>query len=88
MVSILINQSSTMKLSFPQWFKLRRNMFQLTQAQIAKELGVKPTAVSNWEQGVSKPALDPNQTEILCSLLRVELSELAKGFRGEYQIDE
>ena len=42
------------KLSFSQWFKLRRDIANLTQAQIAKRLGVKPTTISNWEKGVSK----------------------------------
>lgn len=86
MVSGLTIRPTTMKLPFPQWFKLRRSMANLTQAQIAKALGVKPTTISNWEKGVSIPSLNPDQTNILCSLLKVELDELAKGFRGEFEI--
>ncbi len=86
MVSGLIIKPTTMKLPFSQWFKLRRNMANLTQAQIGKALGVQPTTISNWEKGVSIPSLNPDQTNILCSLLKVELNELAKAFRGEFEI--
>ena len=81
-------QSFPMKLSFPQWFRLRRDMADLTQAQMAKDLGVKPQAVSNWENGVSIPRLNPDQTLKLCRLLKVNLEELARGFRGEVGIDD
>lgn len=81
-------KSFSMKLSFPQWFRLRRDMADLTQAQIAKQLGVKPQAVSNWENGVSIPRLNPEQTLKLCILLKVTLEELVRGFRGEVSIDD
>jgi transcriptional regulator with XRE-family HTH domain len=77
-----------MKLSFPQWFKLRRDMADLTQAQIAEQLGIRPQTVSNWEKGVSIPSLNPDQTLKLCILLKVNLEELARGFRGEVGIDD
>jgi DNA-binding XRE family transcriptional regulator len=63
-------------------------MADLTQAQMAKDLGVKPQAVSNWENGVSIPRLNPDQTLKLCRLLKVNLEELARGFRGEVGIDD
>lgn len=81
-------QSSTMKLSFSQWFRLRRDMADVTQAQIAEELGVRPQTVSNWENGVSIPGLNPEQTMKLCSMLKITLEELVRGFRGEVSIDD
>ena len=82
MVTISI-KSFAMKLSFAQWFKLRREIAGLTQAQVAKGLGVRPQTISNWEKGVSVPSLNPEQTLKLCSLLELSLEDLAKGFKGE-----
>ncbi len=87
MVTTLI-KSSIMKLSFAQWFKLRRNLVDVTQAQIAKALDVRPQTVSNWEKGVSQPSLNPEQTLKLCSILKINLEDLAKGFRGEVSVEE
>ncbi|WP_036487195.1 helix-turn-helix transcriptional regulator [Myxosarcina sp. GI1] len=77
-----------MKLSFAQWFKLRRDLADVTQAQVAKVLNVRPQTVSNWEKGVSKPSLNPEQTLKLCSILKISLEDLVKGFRGEVSIDD
>jgi transcriptional regulator with XRE-family HTH domain len=77
-----------MKLSFAQWFRLRRDMADLTQAQIAEQLGIRPQTVSNWEKGVSILSLNPDQTLKLCRLLKVTLEELARAFRGEVGIDD
>lgn len=87
MVTTLI-MSSVMKLSFAQWFKLRRNVADVTQAQIAKALNVRPQTVSNWEKGVSIPSLNPEQTLKLCSILKISLEDLVKGFRGEFLVDD
>ena len=75
-----------MKLSFAQWFKLRRDIVGVSQAQIAKELKMTPQAVSNWEKGVSTPSLNPEQTLKLCLVLDVTLEELVKGFKEEITI--
>ncbi|MGL5942339.1 MAG: helix-turn-helix transcriptional regulator [Waterburya sp.] len=88
MVTTLIKKSFVMKLSFAQWFKLRRDIVGVTQAQIAKALGIRPQTVSNWEKGVSNPSLDPQQTFQLCSILKISLDELARGFRGEISVDD
>jgi transcriptional regulator with XRE-family HTH domain len=77
-----------MKLSFSQWLRLRRDLANVTQAQIAKELGVRPQAVSNWEKGVSIPKLNPEQTLKLCSILKISLDELVKGYKAEVTVDE
>ncbi|MDJ0598842.1 MAG: helix-turn-helix domain-containing protein [Crocosphaera sp.] len=82
MVTISI-QSLPMKLSFAQWFRLRREIAGLTQAQVAQALGVRPQTISNWEKSVSVPSLNPEQTLMLCSLLGLSLEDLAKGFKGE-----
>ena len=87
MVTTLINYSS-MKLSFAQWLKLRRDIANLSQAEIAKALGVKPQTISNWENGVSQPSLNPEQTFKLCSLLKISLEDLVKGFRGEISVED
>ena len=87
MVTISI-QSLTMKLSFAQWFRLRRELAEVTQAQVAKTLGVRPQTVSNWEKGVSSPSLNPEQTFQLGSILNISLEELVRGFRGEVTLDD
>lgn len=87
MVTISI-QSLTMKLLFAQWFRLRRELAGVTQAQVAKTLSVRPQTVSNWEKGVSIPSLNPEQTLQLCSILNISLEELVRGFRGEVTLDD
>jgi len=72
-----------MRLSFAQWFKLRRDFIGLTQTEIAKQIGVRPQTVSNWEQGVSSPSLNPEKVMILCSILKVSLKDLVQAFKGE-----
>jgi transcriptional regulator with XRE-family HTH domain len=44
----------------------------VTQAQIAKELGVRPQAVSNWEKGVSIPAILILKKSTICVLLYIQ----------------
>ena len=83
-----MEKSFVMKLSFAQWFKLRRDIVGVTQAQIAKALGVRPQTVSNWEKGVSNPSLNPQQTLQLCSMLKISLDDLARGFMGEISVDD
>ncbi len=75
-----------MKLSFGQWLKLRRDVVNISQAKIADSLGVRAQTISNWEKGVSKPNLTPDQTQILCSELNVSFEELVKAYREEVSL--
>lgn len=79
-------QTTQFNLSFPQWFKLRREIAGLKQADIARALNISGQAVSSWEKGTAKPALNPHQTKQLCLILNVTLDELVKGFNGEVEI--
>ncbi len=86
MVSASIKLTS-MKLTFAQWLKLRRDIVQVTQADIAKALDIRPQTISNWEKGVSPPSLNPEQTQKLCLILDITLDDLVKGFKGQVGID-
>lgn len=79
-------QSKQVKLSFSQWLKLRRDIAELKQADIAKALNVSNQAVSSWEKDIAKPALNPLQTQQLCLVLNVTFDELVKAFKGEVEI--
>ena len=76
------------QLSFQQWFKLARSRAGVSQRSIAESLGLSVQTVGNWEGGRSVPSLDPDQMLRLCGVLGVSLDVLARGFRGEVQIDE
>ena len=45
-------------MSFGERIKLRRSELQLTRAELAERLGVSPSAVSNYENGLSFPKED------------------------------
>ncbi len=79
--------STKIKLSFPEWFKLRRDIAKVTQEDIAKAVNISKQAVSNWEKGNTKPALNPDQTQKLCLILGVDFEELVKAFNGEAKIN-
>ncbi len=74
------------KLSFPEWLRLRREIAKLNQLEVAKAVGVTKQTISSWEKGISKPALNPYQTEQLCLILQITFEELVKGFNGEVEI--
>lgn len=82
------SQFLLMRLSFAQWFKLKREAADLSQADVAARLGVKPQTISNWEKERSTPSLDPDQMLALCSLLEVDLNSMAKAFRGELEVND
>ncbi|MBD2125956.1 helix-turn-helix domain-containing protein [Microcoleus sp. ZQ-A2] len=57
--------------------KQRRKLLNLTQQQVADELGVTVTTVKNWEAGRYIPKLYLPQTKALCDLLNFTLEDLA-----------
>lgn len=58
--------------------KQQRESLNLTQQQVADELGVTVTTVKNWEAGRHIPKLYPAQMKALCDLLNFTLEELAE----------
>lgn len=61
--------------------KYYRKLNNLTQAELAEHLNVKPTAVSAWELGRNKPLMD--KIELMSQLFNISKSELL----GETQDD-
>ena len=61
-------------MSFGEQIRLRRSELRLTRVELAERLGVSPSAVSNYENGVSFP-----KAEIafgLCDILDITPREL------------
>lgn len=75
-------ERAIVKLTFSEWLRITRDRAGITQARLASELSVKPQTISNWENGVSTPSLDPDQTLKLCRLLNVSLEELAAAYKS------
>lgn len=65
-----------MKLTFSQWFLLKRREKALTQDEIANALSVSKQTISNWERAVSVPTLSINQIKKLCELLECDLKDI------------
>ena len=55
----------------------KRKQQNMTQAQLADQLGVSDKAVSKWERGLSLP--DISKYQELCAVLEVSLNELFAG---------
>ena len=77
-----------MEITFGQWLKFMRTRSDISQGEIAQDLGVKVQTVGNWEAGRSNPSLNPDQTFKLCQKLDVSLELLAKAYRGEIEIED
>lgn len=77
-----------MKKSFGEKLKQARNDKKLKQSELAKQLGVTNTTVSNWENNISKPDLD--MLSYICGALEVKVSYFleAKLPEGEISISE
>ena len=61
-------------MSFGEQIRFRRSELRLTRAELAERLGVSPSAVSNYENGVSFP-----KAEVafgLCDILDITPREL------------
>ena len=65
----------TMKLTFSQWFLIKRRSRSLTQDDVAAALNVTKQTVSNWERSVSTPSLTIPQFKKLCQLLDCTLDD-------------
>ena len=65
----------TMKLTFSQWFLIKRRSRSLTQDDVAAALNVTKQTVSNWEREVSTPSLTIPQFKKLCQLLDCTLDD-------------
>ena len=50
-----------------------RKALGLTQKQLAQQLGVSNTSISNWEKNLSRP--DPDMIQKLCAVLRLQPNE-------------
>lgn len=61
-----------MNKSFGEKLKEARNRKNLKQSELAKQLGVKNTTISNWENNISKPDLD--MLSYICGVLEVKVS--------------
>jgi DNA-binding XRE family transcriptional regulator len=67
--------SQVMKLTFSQWFLIKRRSQSLSQDEIAKVLGVSKQTISNWERETTIPTLTINQFKKLCKLLDCTLDD-------------
>ncbi|ABW32799.1 helix-turn-helix transcriptional regulator [Acaryochloris marina] len=75
--------SRSVDIDFSEWFLLKRKRAELSQTQLANELGVKPQSIGNWENGRSIPTLNPCQVKKLCEMLNVTLEELCNAVHWE-----
>ena len=55
----------------------RRKLVELTQMQLADQLGITDKAVSKWERGIAMP--DTSLMLQLCGILRISVNELLNG---------
>lgn len=59
-----------MPVYFGDKIKEARKKAKMTQRQLADQLGIKNTSISNWEKNVSRP--DPDMIALLCGVLGIE----------------
>ena len=59
-----------MPVFFGEKIRNARKALGLTQRQLAQQLGVSNTSVSNWEKGLSRP--DADMIQSLCGILRLQ----------------
>ncbi len=64
------------KLTFSQWFLLKRRERKLAQEDVASALNVSRQTISNWERAASVPSLTIAQIKTLCDLLQCSLDEI------------
>lgn len=61
-----------MDITFGEKLKKARSFKKLKQSELAKQLGVTNTTISNWENNISKPDLD--MLSYICGVLEVKAS--------------
>ena len=59
-----------MPVFFGEKIRNARTSLGLTQRQLAEQLGVSNTSISNWEKGLSRP--DADMIQKLCDVLRLQ----------------
>ena len=59
-----------MPVFFGEKIRNARKALGLTQRQLAQQLGVSNTSVSNWEKGLSRP--DADMIQLLCGILHLQ----------------
>lgn len=74
-----------MKYKIGHQIKRFREKAGITQAELAESISITGNAVSNWEQGLSRPSTD--QLEILCRVLNVS-SDVLLGIDKQEITDE
>lgn len=67
------------------WLQNRRREFNLTQQQVATEVGVHQTRVSHWERGSRVP--NPQQLEALAILFGVAFETLMAEFFVDNEVE-
>ena len=63
-----------MAVLFGEKIKAARLAASMTQKDLAKDIGVANTTISNWEKNISRP--DPDQIELLCKTLNISTVQL------------
>lgn len=46
-----------MPIGMNQWLRIRRNVFRVTQIEMAQIAGVKQPTISRWERGLREPGI-------------------------------
>ena len=78
---------AAMRITFGQWLKLRRGIAGLSQQAMADAIGVTRQTVSNWER--DRADVDPSfaAAQKMAAVFGVSLEVVAKGVRGEIEVD-
>ena len=66
-------------------FVKRRKALHLTQADVAKSIGLSTRAIQLWEAGTHEPRLTLRQVVSLCKLLECKAEDLAADFEAMHE---
>lgn len=75
-----------MSLTFGEKIKEARKSQNLTQKQLAEEIGAKHNSVSDWENDKNKP--DPDTIELLCGVLKITPNYLLNSSKEDFSPKE